>query len=577
MGQTKIIPIKCNDIRTYNMSISDVIDYVTRDKIKKLTKDETDNFNEEQGLISALNYIEKDKKGNTIIYKTITSTFNCSSNNTIQDFAFIRNLYRDENKANKNGTENIAYHLEQSFFEKLDPEISNEIGLKLVEELFPNHQCVISTHCNTDHTHNHIVINAWDLNGKKYHNCIQTYRDIRKKSDELCREYGLMVNLETEQQRLVFFKDENGKMRFYEPTERKEKLKTYADTEQGKKDNLYHKTLKTIIKDDIDELLPYAESYEDLLESLKVIGYEIKDKTVNGEYLKHIAFKSPMQQKFTRDSSLGEDYTRENLTAKIKELQKDNGRTEPIKIRPHREDETINQDYDNITINQINSKYKNGNIERPAIETDIINDVKLLNQDWNAKYKAAVKFHKAASNSVSFANKHQQYLYNCINDNLQTLSFIESHNIVSAGQLKLEKKQLYNQRDKVKISLQQIKNSLEKANEIIVVVDRFNELKQSVETNKDNLNYRNFEMDNEIALIENYENYLSKTKYTTAESQNELKIKVEEWNNRFTSLEAAVRQIDSSIVKYDQSIRTINRIENASMEKEEKKEDEYER
>ncbi|MEJ7403133.1 relaxase/mobilization nuclease domain-containing protein, partial [Staphylococcus epidermidis] len=49
-------------------------------------------------------------------------------------------------------------------------------------------------HADTNHVHNHIVINSIDLNtGKKFNNNKQALRDVRAFNDEVCRAQGLSV------------------------------------------------------------------------------------------------------------------------------------------------------------------------------------------------------------------------------------------------------------------------------------------------------------------------------------------------------------------------------------------------
>ena len=48
------------------------------------------------------------------------------------------------------------------------------------------HQVAIYTHSDTDHIHNHIVINAVNLEtGKKFNNNKQALRDLSKANDEV--------------------------------------------------------------------------------------------------------------------------------------------------------------------------------------------------------------------------------------------------------------------------------------------------------------------------------------------------------------------------------------------------------
>ena len=66
---------------------------------------------------------------------------------------------------------------------------------------------------------------------------------------------------------------------------------------------------------DIDRLILSSENFDELLEKLKEIGYEIKD----GKYL---AVKSPRAQRFVRLRSLGDDYLPNNIEKRIKNRDK---------------------------------------------------------------------------------------------------------------------------------------------------------------------------------------------------------------------------------------------------------------
>lgn len=66
---------------------------------------------------------------------------------------------------------------------------------------------------------------------------------------------------------------------------------------------------------DIDRLILSSENFDELLEKLKEIGYEIKE----GKYL---AVKSPRAQRFVRLRSLGDDYLPNNIEKRIKSRDK---------------------------------------------------------------------------------------------------------------------------------------------------------------------------------------------------------------------------------------------------------------
>lgn len=69
----------------------------------------------------------------------------------------------------------------------------------MAEKLAPNHQVAVYTHADTDHVHNHIVINSINLEtGKKFNNNKQALRNLRNFNDEVCREHGLSVPEKTQ-------------------------------------------------------------------------------------------------------------------------------------------------------------------------------------------------------------------------------------------------------------------------------------------------------------------------------------------------------------------------------------------
>ncbi len=90
----------------------------------------------------------------------------------------------------------IAIQLIQSFSEndKVTPEQAHNIGLKLIERCLSNYQVKLSTHIDTEHIHNHFVINSVSpFDGKKFHDNKRTINLLRKESDKLCYQNNLSV------------------------------------------------------------------------------------------------------------------------------------------------------------------------------------------------------------------------------------------------------------------------------------------------------------------------------------------------------------------------------------------------
>ena len=90
------------------------------------------------------------------------SSLNCNVETALYEFKDIQKKY-------KMGGTRGAYHIIQSFspLDKITVEQANEIGLRMCKELYPTFQCIVSTHIDKGHIHNHICVNAINLEGRK--------------------------------------------------------------------------------------------------------------------------------------------------------------------------------------------------------------------------------------------------------------------------------------------------------------------------------------------------------------------------------------------------------------------------
>ena len=117
-------------------------------------------------------------------------TFNACSHKTVEydfKFALDRTMHHDRN---------LAYHLIQSFKPgEISSEEAHKIGEELAKEVLGSkYSYVIATHNDKGHIHNHIIFCAADnIDHKKYHDCRETYYNIRNISDKICKSHGLYV------------------------------------------------------------------------------------------------------------------------------------------------------------------------------------------------------------------------------------------------------------------------------------------------------------------------------------------------------------------------------------------------
>ena len=134
----------------------------------------------------SIHYAEDNIKTERSLYVT---HINCNEADAIQQFQSTKILW--------NKTRGRAcYHGYQSFMEgEVTAEQAHAIGVELAKRLWGERfEVVVATHLNTNHYHNHFILNSvsW-RDGYKFRNAPEDYAEMRRVSDELCREYGLSV------------------------------------------------------------------------------------------------------------------------------------------------------------------------------------------------------------------------------------------------------------------------------------------------------------------------------------------------------------------------------------------------
>lgn len=180
-------------------------------------------------------------------------------------------------------------HYIQSFDpkEKISADTANEIALAAVKKMFgENVQAVIATHNDTEHIHNHFIVNVYDLEGKRFYSNQNSLKKLKRISDEVCLQFGVQP---------------------YDKTlMSKPAISAYNEWEHLKKRTSW----KQQIRNKIDLLIPTVRNIDELLAELERRGYTIK----RGKY---ISVKAPEQQRFVRTKTLGEAYTEENIIKRI--------------------------------------------------------------------------------------------------------------------------------------------------------------------------------------------------------------------------------------------------------------------
>src|SRR5699024_12398806 len=89
-----------------------------------------------------------------------------------------------------------AHHVIQSYKpDEVTREQADQVGLELAEKLAPGHEVAAYTHDDTDHIHNHIVINSVNCEtGKKYQaHGEEAIERARSLSDGVCKSHDVSV------------------------------------------------------------------------------------------------------------------------------------------------------------------------------------------------------------------------------------------------------------------------------------------------------------------------------------------------------------------------------------------------
>lgn len=565
------------------------IDYAMNDKVEDSLKDD---------IRDSVAYAIDDKTGK-VTYPTYSTVLNCKTGHPVDTFnALIQEYGKEEaekgSSRTKDGKPILAWHYHQNFEGHVDPAIANEIGVRLAKEVFGNFPVVIGTHTNTENTHNHIVVCAWDLDGKKWHQHNAAYRHIREVSDRLCEEYGLSVLRDTQKQKLIRWEDENGQVHFYEPTERKNELIRQRDSGELTTDDVgsyrntiaYDKTVskeetnREIVRQDIDRLLPVATSYEHLLEMLRQIGYTIKDKKKNGDWLKHIVFQPPTADKGTRDYKIGDGgfYLRENLERVISELQADRaeqeGRGEVLqkssqsKSMPQYFEEYVYGDTIIAEIDEDERSVKEhdgsfSTVKRSEAERTIIRDLKVM--DSELRLLDTSKIDRVIQEKQSQRKKPNQQKVSRIEEQIKesfhVLRFMEKQNLYSTNQINSITASTWAKYNECMRNLDTLEGLVAQLEAVLKVPDKIEIIEQRIERMKDNRDYRENEMEADKEQLKKYRAIADKFKLNSPESVDKLSVRVSQSKIKIEQLQGLLALHRDRLSEYDRCISVLRRID----------------
>ena len=139
-------------------------------------------------LGGVLRYTQQKEKTLWEGHRLVTG-WNCTAQSALSEMQLTKERFRKTDGRQ-------YYHFVQSFAETddLTPQEVHAIGLELAQREFPNFEVLVATHVDTDHLHNHLVVNSVSFqDGKKLHQSAADLQAHRLASDEICLAHGLEI------------------------------------------------------------------------------------------------------------------------------------------------------------------------------------------------------------------------------------------------------------------------------------------------------------------------------------------------------------------------------------------------
>lgn len=240
-------------------------------------------------LNKAIAYIMKPEKTANGLY---VNSYGCSldSKKATEEFLDVRSLGTGKGNV-------LAQHIHISFLgNEVTPEQAMQLGEKLAEKLLKGqYQYVIATHIDTNNIHCHIIFNNVSFEHfrtfeTKENRGKNSYKNLQRESDEICRENGLSVieNPETGQG------------------------KCYYEWQQDK----LGKSWKSKLRYAIDEIIMQSESFDDFLNKIRSKNIEC---VYTPDNVIKIKFRMQGQERFARGKTLGWYYDEPQIRKRIEQ------------------------------------------------------------------------------------------------------------------------------------------------------------------------------------------------------------------------------------------------------------------
>ena len=258
-------------------------------KIEKRLDRVIDYITNKEKTINEKNYRDLHTSGESLDFNC-EETYYVTGLNCAIDIAFKEMMMTKKEYNKIDGI--LGFHAFQSFKDgEVTPELAHTIGIKLAQEMWGDRfEVIVATHINTNHIHNHFVINSVSFkDGKKYSDNRTSYARLRQLSDSLCEEYGISFLKEKTLSSGINYL--NYQKKYYQNSN-------------------YH----TLAKQDLDRAIGMAYSYQDFENLMRRMGYDLIYR-----YGRLSIHREPFKSNIRVERFFGCNYSLQNIEKRIRE------------------------------------------------------------------------------------------------------------------------------------------------------------------------------------------------------------------------------------------------------------------
>ena len=230
-------------------------------------------------LGGVLRYVQQEEK-TTWEDRRLVSGWNCTARSVYDEMRLTKKRF-DKTDGRQ------YYHFVQSFDKQddLSPQEVHAMGLELAQREFPNFEVLVATHVDTEHFHNHLVVNSVSFqDGKKLHQSAADLQAHRIANDEICAAHGLEI---------------------LPPPQKQVKQKRMGTREY--RSAVKGESWKFRLMNTIDQCMKYAATREEFISLMESEGYQVRWT----DSRKSITYTTPTGMKCRDDRLHEEKYTKE--------------------------------------------------------------------------------------------------------------------------------------------------------------------------------------------------------------------------------------------------------------------------